>query len=347
MVGRHAQLVCGDVPHPGEFQRTWRPQGDVWGSSLSSTPAVSAIITTYRRPDVLSRAVHSVLSQTMTDVEVLVVDDEPSAEVRSIVEAIDDPRVRYLAHTENKGLSAARNTGIRAARGSYIAFLDDDDEWAPEKLSHQLAAMEAAGGSAAVTSFEVWKRPGRSTIRDIRLEGDVLEDLLRNDMVHMVTLLLPCTAFEAVGYFDESLFHHEDLDMALRLARRYSFVTVPETLTIIHVTPGSLSTNVQNRIDALQKIIAKTPEIRSRRRVRSRWLVKLARLHGEAGDNASWRQGLVGALRADPLNVQAAALLALGLVGGPRLHTQLARARGRVTRRMRAVRGRLEGLRES
>ena len=311
---------------------------------MSSIPAVSAIITTYRRADVLPRAIRSALAQTVPDIEVLVVDDEPSDAARIATESVGDPRVLYLAHDENKGLSAARNTGIRAARAPYVAFLDDDDEWAPTKLERQLRAMRDHGGRAAVTSYERWHRhDGTSRVRDIRVDGDVHPLLLRDDMVHMQTLLLPTDAFDVVGTFDEHLFHHEDLDMALRLSREYPFVTVPEPLTIIHVTPDSLSRNTGNRIRALERIIDKHPELRDDRKHRSRWTYRLARLHGEDGDRSAWRSCLVEAVRLDPTNLRAAGMLALGTVAGPRAHLRLAELRGRTTRKLRALPARIQG----
>lgn len=305
---------------------------------MTDVPEVSAIITTYRRADVLPRAIRSVLDQTVDHIEVIVVDDEPSEEAADVVRRIADPRVSYIAHETNRGLSAARNTGVRAARSPYVAFLDDDDEWAPEKLERQLEAMDECKGDVVVTSFELWRRPdGSETLRDIRLDGDVHETLLRDDMVHMQTLLVPTHSLRASGGFDEQLFHHEDLDMALRLSRDHPFVTVPEPLTVLHVTPGSLSRNIDNRIRALERIISKHVELREDRRLRSRWTYRLARLHGEAGDRSAWRHLLWRAVRLDPTNSRAAAMFAVSVVGGPALQLRLAAWRNRLGRRRRAA----------
>ncbi len=305
---------------------------------MTDVPQVSAIITTYRRPDVLPRAIQSVLDQTIDDIEVIVVDDEPSDEAAEVVRRIEDPRVCYIAHETNRGLSAARNTGISAARAPYAAFLDDDDEWAPAKLERQLEAMHAHDDQVVVTSFELWRRPdGSETLRDIRLDGDVHPALLRDDIVHMVTLLAPTEVLRSSGGFDEHLFHHEDLDMALRLSQEYHFVTVPEPLTVVHVSPGSLSRNIDNRIHALERIINKYRELREDRRLRSRWTYRLARLHGEVGDRSGWRRTLWRAVRLDPRNFRAAAMLAASVVGGPGLHLQLATWRNHLGRRRRAA----------
>jgi glycosyltransferase involved in cell wall biosynthesis len=303
------------------------------------SPTISAIVPTYRRADVVARAVRSALAQTIAPIEVIVVDDEPSDAARTAVAAVGDQRVRYVPHETNRGLSAARNTAIRQARGDLVAFLDDDDEWTPPKLERQLVAMERADAPVVVTSFEQWVRPeGSVRVRDLRLDGEVLQTLLATDMVHMQTLLVPRAAFDDVGYFDEQLFHHEDLDMAIRLARRYRFVTVPEALTTIYVTPDSLSRNVTNRIAALERIIDKHVEYRCHRRLRSRLLARLGRLHAENGDAVAWRCCMREAVRLSPANVRAWMMLTAGSVFGPQVNVRVSSGWNRLARGVRRVR---------
>ena len=300
------------------------------------TPTVTAVIPTYRRAEVVARAVSSALRQTTAPLEVIVVDDEPSGAAERAVASFTGDRVRYIAHDRNRGLSAARNTAISSARGDLIAFLDDDDEWTPDKLEQQLDLFVRTPRPVVVTSYERWLRPdGTSRVRDVRLDGEVLRTLLANDAVHMQTLLVPRDAFADVGVFDESLFHHEDMDMAIRLARRYRFATVPQPLTVIHVTPNSLSTNVENRIAALERIIDKHVEYRCDRRLRSGLLCRLARLHAENRDRSAWNRCLREALRVWPMNTKAAAMLATGTVLGPEVNVEAARLRNRLVRRAR------------
>src|SRR6266481_5515722 len=101
-------------------------------------PLVSVIIPTFDRPKFLEAALRSVLRQTVTDFEVLVIDDGSATDVLPLLDALHDGRIRYFRHESNRGEAAARNTGIINARGAYLAFLDDDDEWLPEKLRLQL-----------------------------------------------------------------------------------------------------------------------------------------------------------------------------------------------------------------
>ena len=298
------------------------------------TPTVTAVIPTYRRAEDVARAVSSALKQTIAPLEVIVVDDEPSDATNLAVASVADERVRYIAHERNRGLSAARNTAIMAAQGEWIAFLDDDDEWMPEKLERQLEVIARMPDPVVVTSYERWLRQDdTSHIRDVSLNGEVLQTLLTTDAVHMQTLLVPRSVFADVGVFDESIFHHEDMDMAIRLARRYRFATVPEPLTVIHVTPNSLSSNLGNRIAALEHLIDKHVEYRCDRRLRSRLLCRLARLHAANHNVSAWKQCLRDALELWPINSRAAAMLASGTVLGPGVNVKAAQIRNRLAAR--------------
>src|SRR6056297_1399486 len=106
-------------------------------------PTVSVIVPTYNRADSLPRTIDSVLAQTHDDLELVVVDDASTDDTETVVERYEDDRVTYLEHATNRGGSAARNTGIRASDGDYVAFLDSDDEWHPEKLERQVRELES------------------------------------------------------------------------------------------------------------------------------------------------------------------------------------------------------------
>ncbi|PJA63262.1 MAG: glycosyl transferase, partial [Candidatus Portnoybacteria bacterium CG_4_9_14_3_um_filter_44_9] len=103
---------------------------------------VSVIIPTCNRPDLLPRAIKSVLSQIYQDFEIIVVDDGDKRSAENVVRQFKDNRIKYIKHVERKGGAAARNTGIKAAQGEFIAFLDDDDEWLPKKLEIQMRQFE-------------------------------------------------------------------------------------------------------------------------------------------------------------------------------------------------------------
>ncbi len=107
------------------------------------TPKVSVIVATYNRADLLPRAVNSVLAQTYDNYEIIIIDDCSADRTDVVAQQFSDPRIRYVRHETNRGAAFARNTGIAEARGEYIAFLDDDDECAPNRLADQVAVLDA------------------------------------------------------------------------------------------------------------------------------------------------------------------------------------------------------------
>jgi glycosyltransferase involved in cell wall biosynthesis len=207
------------------------------------------VIPAYRRADVLGRAVDSALAQTVTDLEVLVVDDGSGDDTEAVVEGYDD-RVRYLAHDRNRGVSAARNTGVEAATGEYVAFLDSDDEWLPRKLEAQLdrvAGGDWVGAYCDVVPADLSlvgrlgahlsKRVVRS--RAPREGGRELAAALLSMQVFMSpgsTLLVERAAVEAAGGFDEGLSIYEDWDLVLRVLAAGRLAYVDEPLVVTHFT---------------------------------------------------------------------------------------------------------------
>lgn len=301
------------------------------------SPIVSVILTTYQREAALPRAVESVLSQTMADFELLVIDDEPSSAVAELVGSYGDPRVRYLANHDGQGVSSARNAGIRASTAANLAFLDDDDVYLPHKLERQIALLERSGPAVGVVSCfeEVKRRDGSSVVRPIILDGDVHRRLLREDLLRIQALLVRRECLSRVGMFDERLLVHEDYDMSLRLARTTHFATVEDPLVAIIGTPGSLSTDPRKRIAALDVLFSSHPELRHDRRVRARWLRRRARHHQEIGDHVGWRRDMWRSLRSNPVDPLTVASLAAGVMLGPAAHQQAGRLRGRLAKRRR------------
>lgn len=193
---------------------------------MESQPLVSVIIPTYRRASLLALALERVRRQTYRHLEIIVVDDgspDNTAEVVRVNAAQDD-RVRYIRHERNKGLPAGRNTGVRAAGGEYIAFLDDDDEWRPDKIERQLRAMN---GFDAVLCIALSN--GRP-LRLHRRERVTLDDLRRGSF-DPSSLLARSDVLREVP-FDESLREGEDWDAFIRIAQRYAIGWVPEPLLL-------------------------------------------------------------------------------------------------------------------
>lgn len=188
---------------------------------------VSIIICTFDRAHLIGEAIRSTLSQTFTDFELLVIDDGSTDNTRETVGAIGDPRIRYLHRVHSNGyLGSVRNTGLREARGEYIAFLDSDDLWMPAKLRSQIEALDAdieAGFS--FTDIELLDESGslRPGIYDKQgvSRSNIFSDYIHNKFViYTSTLIFRRSCLESVGLFDETLFD-SDFDFILSLAARF------------------------------------------------------------------------------------------------------------------------------
>lgn len=238
-------------------------------NNMNVSPIISVIITTYNRPDLLPRAINSVLNQTFDNLECIVVDDcSPDSETKTLVQSIDDERLRYIRHDKNRGLSAARNTGIECARGDYIAFLDDDDEWLTTKLEQQLELLVNLPDDYAVVYcwMDYYSDSQNKVIRKYRpkLRGDIFSNTLDAQPIGSgSTLLVRKTIAEEFGGFDESLPRGVDGDFIRRVSEKYKFDYVPEVLVRYYIEHGHERITrddvegIQNHINGLQTKLTK------------------------------------------------------------------------------------------
>ena len=197
-------------------------------------PLVSVVIPTFNRPEATERAARSVLAQTHRALELLVVDDGSTDGTGERVARLGDPRLRVVRQP-NGGVARARNRGLGEARGAYIAFLDSDDEWRPDKLARQVAAMEAAPARVGFcsTGAEIRSAAGVE-IRRGGPRGDAFAALLVTNLVHAPTScgLIRREVFEAVGGFDPDLPAIEDWEWLQRVARLFDLEAVDDPLTL-------------------------------------------------------------------------------------------------------------------
>lgn len=187
-------------------------------------PTVSVIIPTYNRAHLLPRALDSVLNQTFTDFEVLVVDDCSSDDPASVVAGYHDSRLRYLLQPRNQGVAAARNRGMREARAPFVAFLDDDDEWFPEKLAMQVDVFRRAPADLGLiyTGVETVSDDGQRAVRIPTARGNLYREFLVRNLLHGgSSAMVRRNVITSVGFFDEDLPAIEDYDYWLRISRHY------------------------------------------------------------------------------------------------------------------------------
>ncbi len=205
-------------------------------------PEVSVIIPTHNRQPLLMRAIRSVLEQTYKDLECIVVDDASTDATPQAIQSIADERLVYLRHERNRGASGARNTGIRVARGSLIAFLDDDDEWLPTKLAKQVPLLtELPEEYGMVYCWMNYLDDNGRIIQECHptYKGDVFTSVLvKQGIAGCPTLLAKRRVVEEVGGFDESLPRGNDGDFIRRVCRVYRVDVIPEVLVQVHVAHG-------------------------------------------------------------------------------------------------------------
>lgn len=233
-------------------------------------PLVSVIIPTYNRANLVCQAIISAFNQTYKSKEIIVVDDGSADDTKEILSQYGD-KIKYI-YKINGGVSSARNAGIKEAKGEYIAFLDSDDAWRPEKLELQIGFLRQNSHiDAVISDVEFIDDKGvvlrKTCLRSIIPEdGDILPYLISHFQA-MHTILLKKSVFEDVGYFDISLTTAEDIDMLLRIANNYKIglISVSEPLTRVNIDqarPFSLSKALftGNRLKALQKLKDYAPD---------------------------------------------------------------------------------------
>lgn len=205
-------------------------------------PLVSVVLPTHNGADRIGPAIRSVLAQEGgIRLELLIVDDASVDATREVVRALDDPRIRLLRLEVNGGPYVARNFALRAARGTYVAFIDDDDEWLPAKLRRQLAIFERTPDVALVHTgtFDVFPDASRRVRRPLP-DANTYEANLWHDCICTSTVVVRREVFEAVGPFDESMRAMGDWDMWTRISAQHRISSIDEPLAVAHLRQGSI-----------------------------------------------------------------------------------------------------------
>ena len=287
-------------------------------------PKVSVVMPVYNVEAFIAQAIESVLKQSFTDFELLVIDDcSPDISI-AVVQQYDDPRIRIIRHRENRGLAGARNTGIRHARGEYIALLDSDDAWHPNKLRRHVTHLNAKPTVGVSFSRSLFMTPdGASTgyyqmprLSDI----DVAHCLCRNPVGNGSAAVLRREVFEQISryddrygemearYFDEDLRQSEDIACWLHilLTTDWQMEGLPEALTYYRLNAGGLSAQLFKQLASWETMIAKirplAPELLAQweNRARAYQLRYLSRQAIRLQDGAAAVTFMHRALRLDP-----------------------------------------------
>lgn len=233
---------------------------------------VFVIIPTCNRPELLKKAIGSVLCQTYQDFEIIVVDDGLKERAQNLVKEINDPRILYIQNKKSLGGGGARNVGIRAARGEYVAFLDDDDEWLPEKLEVQMSLFEKSPNNvgfcfSAVTNVFDAKEENTSVKEGVKDYSEI--SFIRFKGFLTVTLIIRKKIFDEIGGFDEKLPSHQDPELILRIAQKYKGLGINKPLVRVNMKSGHehIGSNLKRRIAGREMILKKYKEEYAKRPV--------------------------------------------------------------------------------
>jgi glycosyltransferase involved in cell wall biosynthesis len=309
----------------------------------SQAPLITVIIPTYNRAGLLGRAIRSVLKQSFERFELIVADDSSTDATEAVVSRFSDPRIVFIRRSTNGGNAAARNTGILAARGEYICFLDSDDEFLPgyfEAVTTVLEDSPEGVGFAWVGRYLVtpgsdgdeWITERPPPGKDV--EDEYLSFLYRFRGGTSRGLVVKRRCFEEIGLFDERLRAAVDTDLVLRLVQRYSYIEIETPYVCFHQHAGErVSQNSSYKAHAYTLLIEKhRAALEANPDLWVQFHNRTARFFYQAGDRASGRSYAMAALKRNRLHLRSWALMllheVLGYRGG-RLYREMSRFRKR------------------
>ncbi len=226
----------------------------------------SVVLPTHNRSELLHRAIRSVLSQVYQNYELIIIDDGSTDNTQEVVQSFDKQRIVYLHHDKPQGVSAARNTGIRKARGEWVCFLDDDDEYLPDFLVRTREALSQSHSRVGFSWCGVQFMGGTPDNEYLIEERTNLADSSadnRGEMAYLSIgtgfgLTVKRSCFDKVGLFDEKLYSVVDTDILFRLGANYDFVVIPEFLIKCYSHQGTQLTDISSRrAESLDRVIEK------------------------------------------------------------------------------------------
>lgn len=253
-------------------------------------PLVSVVLPTYNRAKTLERAIQSVLNQTFTDFELIIIDDGSTDESDLILSKYARLTNVTVASQPRGGCSMARNVGISKACGRYLAFQDSDDEWIPDKLAKAVTALEQSDAETGVFYSDMIRVLSDGSLTDFRapkvVKGVLINEHTMDYQVHCIGIqsaVIKRECFEQAGYFDEALPRCVDLDLFIRLSDKFRFIHSNEKLVKFYAGEG-ISTNRAALVTARRHLLWKYRERLSERRDHLAWQYLLLGLAQEQND---------------------------------------------------------------
>ena len=269
------------------------------------SPTISIIIPTFNRADCIGAAISSVLNQTFQDFEIFVVDDGSNDNTQEVVCGFNDSRIKYQRQKKNTGCAGSRNIAVRNSSAKYIAFLDDDDEWLPEKLQRQASFLETSSpevGGVHTGCFLVEKDSGRMKATSDGGNGDA--QMWRNNIATS-SLLVRRECFSRVGFFDETMLCASDYDMWIRISKVFRFGYIDTPLVKYYIHQNKLSKNYGKLIGGREILLNKHRSFfATNTRVYSRHYLQLGVLYCYYGNMPKGRRAFLTAIYLYPFEIR-------------------------------------------
>jgi len=290
-------------------------------NSMVKKPAVSVIIPTYNRADLVPLAIQSVLDQTCQDFEIIVVDDASKDNTEEIVKNFKDDRIHYIRNSNNRGAAFSRNHGVEHAKGEYISFLDSDDYYLPNKLAIQKNVFKDHPDIGLVYSNIFLVKEGEENLKKIQYSlknfksGYLFEKIVSRAIpCRLPTWLIRKENYLLVGGFDDNLPMLQDRDFIVRFSFHYKLFGIPEPVAVVvyHKGPRISNNDPEKRkiaINIVLKKISKLVEIGNYstsiiKKLTSEYYIYLAKAYMKEGDMVEGRSYLFKAVVSYPFSLK-------------------------------------------
>ena len=272
-------------------------------------PLVSVVIPTHNRALILQEAIQSVLNQTYSKLEIIVIDDGSTDDTQSIINNFEDERIVYIQQ-DHKGLPSARNKGIENAKGEYIAFLDSDDIWVPKKIEKQLKIFDNSKLNPGVVycGVEYIDENGRKTKKEKlpAYRGNIFLELLgaRRNVVLGAgsTILVKKGCFEECGLLDENLPYRVDLEFLIRTSKKFAFDYVGEALVKIRLHEKRMSFDADTVIKGRELLFKKIyNDLKQHKKILAKYYYQTGMLYIQKGSKHKGREYMLKSIKTFPL----------------------------------------------
>ncbi len=276
---------------------------------------VSVIIPTHNRAEFLHSAITSVLNQTFQDFEIIIIDDASKDHTREVIDNFNDARIKVIHNQVSKGAAGARNIGIMNSNCEYIAFLDDDDEWLPEKLKIQSYLLDNSlpeVGSICTGCFIIEKVSGRV----LSIDNPEVHDLSKGNFITTSSILLRRECFKKCGLFDESMPANSDYDMWIRISKKFSFKIIKDALANYYIHENRLTLNYEKKIRGIEILFEKYEDFfKNDPKEYSKQYLSLGVLYCYKGEVRKGRKAFSKAIRMRPFEIRNYFNFILSLLG--------------------------------